>query len=341
MTPSLTPSNSVLPLPPSLAPFIVPPLLSLEEPKTHPLTDSTTIANPPCTIFCKVIINGATGSERPDLLSFTSFFKGSVLSGPSRLDLGPSHSALSGLSEGGLTEPEPRPHKTWARLIEWLTVFFAEGRLCFGEELGVEELMVALVIFRRKFKSKDNSIPQTREELAAAIQLLLQTPERKAHKRTEEKNKFIFKHTIKMMKSSFLTSKSQNLTVNEAGKMLLSRYDLPPDTLNHGALSLMKLKQIFANKKFADDFLALIVEPTVEQSMFLRLYQSNIKKKIMKMMKKWGREAGDEKDLKKLNESIASYFLSNGQCKLPWTRNEVVQAIKCLVSSIESVSEDC
>lgn len=227
-----------------------------------------------------------------------------------------------------------------SRLIAWLAGFFAEEKLPDAEELSVGELKIALAIFKRKFRVKDSLTPEKREELLQEIRSVIEVNRAKCGKRTEEKNKFVFKHTVKLLKAGLPSLQARQFSVQEANSLLLKKYALPKDALNHGSLSLQRLRSIFANKKFTEDFLGLLAEPSMDKSAFVRLYQDSVPRKLLKILKKWNKNGDGSDDAPENFERIIEYFQANNQCKLPWTKPEMFSAISCFISSIQESPND-
>lgn len=214
------------------------------------------------------------------------------------------------------------------RLSDWLNVYFAEDRLGPDANLSVLELKMCLMILRRKFRIKDAPLSHEREPLSDALATIVRHRDIRSLKRTEEKNKFVFKHTIKMMKAR-LGGEGASPKTQDSASELLKRYGLPPTTLQHGSLSISRLREIFKNRQFAADFLAFLREPTVQESAFVQLYRASIKKKLIKTLHKWTAQAAPGSP-----DAMINYFLHNQQCKLPWTHAEVVSAIDCFLSTL-------
>lgn len=271
----------------------------------------------------------AEASDNWDLLSINSVFKTPIEKTPP-----------VSTNQGGAPHPPAAPPLPPAsaeavrvdRVVDWLTGFFVEERLDCEEDLSERELALGLTILRKKFKIKEETVPEGRAAVSAAIAKVVDSFAKNSSKRTEEKNKFIFKHTLKIMKGSLTAAALRPPTAQEAGKQLVEAYGLSLDTLSHGSLSISRLREVFSNKKFACDFLTLVQEPSNGTSTFIKLYQGSIKKKLAKILRKWGKDAGVKGD------SEASW--ASGQCKLPWTKVEVNTAIKCFLTSIRASSED-
>lgn len=229
--------------------------------------------------------------------------------------------------------PPPEFGDQFEKLVNWLTVYFNENRCSSCEELSLLDVKICLTILRRKFRIKDVTFAEDFESLVEELHKIHASQSAKASKRTEEKNKFIFKHTIKLLKSKIMLDK-RNLSVQEAGAELLSRYGLAGNTFNNGSMSISRLREVFKNKPFAEEFLALLRDPSIEQSVFLQLYQSSIRKKLIKTLKKWGRVSEGRSCEDVTTKSMVEYFLENNQCKLPWTRQEVHSAITCFINTV-------
>ena len=222
----------------------------------------------------------------------------------------------------------------FSRLLDWLEAYFVKDEKLSLVDLTPVELKICLMIIRRKMRVRAINLPESTEDLIKELQILFCSNTRQGIKRTEEKNKFIFKHTVVKLKNEIMLERNVSLSLKKAGKELTDHYGMPEGILSNGSMSISRLKTIFRNVNFKQKFLSFTTEPKIEESHFFRMYQSSIRSKLVKIIKKWGSidESRFESGLK--DSIMADYFLKNNQCKLPWTSSEVKSAIQCLLQTI-------
>lgn len=161
-------------------------------------------------------------------------------------------------------------------------------------------------------------------------------------KRKEEKTKFIFKNTIKSLKSKYFKTKHlTNTRLNET-KFFYSYFEETAktkhlaievfyDPLNSSkyhnpyfrTLSRGYLDLLFSNARFKTDFNNYI------NNGFIIDYQEKVYQKFYKMFKKLRnrmRSNGKEK-FQGLIDDFTNKMFANKRCKLPWTTTEVMEAI--------------
>lgn len=222
----------------------------------------------------------------------------------------------------------------FSRLLDWLEAYFVRDQKLSLVDLTPLELKICLMIIRRKLRVRAINLPESTEDLIKELKILFCSNSRQGLKRTEEKNKFIFKHTVVKLKNELMTERNVSLSLKQAGKELTDQYGMPEGLLSNGSMSISRLKTIFRNSNFRQKFLSFTTQPTIEESHFFRIYQSSIRSKLVKIIKKWG-SFDDNRFENGLKDSLmADYFLKNNQCKLPWTSSEVKSAIQCLLQTI-------
>lgn len=205
------------------------------------------------------------------------------------------------------------------------------------------ELVVTII--RRKLSLK--SMPPTEISFEAQLERHFIEKRIRSLKRTEENNKFLFKHTLKLMKGDFRrqsSTKASSLAernqeffnfyfCEEGREETMHELFSPKFNLRNNSLPISTLREIFSFSKFARDFLHYLVEPSLEDCIFATSYDKSIEKKLIKIFKKW--ENVSLKNPKSFKPEMLSYFRKSSQCKLPWTTEEVQIAIRSLLSILE------
>lgn len=228
-------------------------------------------------------------------------------------------------------------------LLAFLNAWFSgkNGEAAMAE-LTDFQLELASVIVHRKFNLKGMHGPARQ-----ALQGILASPP-KSVKRTEENNKFVFKHALKLMKSSLKKSQKGSLSQQQLDLLFFKKFfeyegapkdkfafldPLSPQKSN--SLSLSALRAAFESQTFQRDFYLLLgfekKQPT--RSELVASYVGSIPKKLSKLFRKW--EKLFAKSEEECRESIVKYFKENTQCKLPWTVAEIEAAVGCVLNSTE------
>lgn len=217
-------------------------------------------------------------------------------------------------------------------LWEWLRDFDREPQT---EGLSPFHLELLIAIIKRKFSVKDpaglEGVPS--EHLPSYLKLGAQKP----LKRTEENNKFVFKHTLKLMKQQFRKRLDRPIWTKELEEEFIRFYfaDQREESFiflagkgKARSLSLSMLRKTFLAPKFTSDFLRFIQEPSIENSFLIQAYVASIPKKLTKLFRRW--EAALSQDQNRAQNQVLEYFRTNSQCKLPWTVNEILLAVQSI-----------
>lgn len=230
----------------------------------------------------------------------------------------------------------------FARVVALLTNWYQNPGNASSEGLSEFEVELVAAVLRRKLPAKES---RPHEDAREAVERLLAAPPKSA-KRTEENNKFIFKHTLKLMKRAFRKTLPAHTTNEEAEQAFFEAYfrELgPPDRLGFldprakrrgTSLSLGTIRFVFGAKRFASEFLRFLT-PTIpgEDSPLTRAYMSGIEKKLGKLFAKWERLfARDELAAK---AQVLDYFRTSTQCKFPWSKTEIQLAIASLLAGAQ------
>lgn len=165
-----------------------------------------------------------------------------------------------------------------------------------------------------------------------------------SNKRVEENVKFVFKLTLKHLRT--IHSKNTGLSINtpEAElsfynyyfSALAKQWNMPItdffDPLNYKTqqrtLNSEYIHRLFKSTEFSANFLKYL-----ESGQLKLEYQASIPKKLIKLLhrfdKLWAYHGSEKSD--ELIFSVQKYFRTNKQCKLPWTEREVDSAIQNLI----------
>lgn len=235
-----------------------------------------------------------------------------------------TQSAAKGKAKGGDFAPVVQV------LASWLMDTKASPSL---DELSDFHLELIATIIRRKFALKedlpDNATPK--EKVLSFFGKSLP----KSFKRTEENNKFVFKHTIKLMKQNLRKKTGDELAPVELESRFNELYfagangSLTRGTGKAGSLSLATLRKAFLDQRFAEDFQRFLIGPSGEEdSPLVNSYIASIPKKLSKLFRKWERVF--EEDSEKAQAQVLNYFRLNAQCKLPWTVEEILTATRSI-----------
>lgn len=257
--------------------------------------------------------------------------------------------------EEGSAEVEPQSAKgrrrgtgeRFTRVVALLTNWYQNPGNATLEGLTEFEVELVAAVLRRKLPAKES---RPNENARDAAERLLAAPPKSA-KRTEENNKFIFKHTLKLMKRAFRKTLPVHTTSEEAEQEFFEAYfrELgPPERLGFldprskrrgTSLSLGTIRFVFGAKKFASEFLRFL-KPTIpgEDPPLTRAYMSGIEKKLGKLFAKWERLfARDELAAK---TQVLDYFRTSTQCKFPWTKAEIQLAIASLLAGAQPTASE-
>lgn len=201
------------------------------------------------------------------------------------------------------------------------------------------QIRLAIVIIRRKCCIKTDT--KSEDDPKKVLEGLFLRSCMTSNKRTEEKSKFIFKHILKMIKQKFKESESSCLSEEEIDRKFHDRYftggifnpEKGKSAKNAcrsvvNSLTLSSLTKVFKNSNLLMEFESILFHPSEEKSEFIIYYLSIIPKKVETLFKKWERR--HFVDFEKANCDILDYFSTNRQCKLPWTLEEINDAVKTL-----------
>ena len=89
-------------------------------------------------------------------------------------------------------------------MLNFLWEYFWNQTLNFRDDFRLEELLIIYGILCKKFKVKQIAFGASCEELMAAITGLVSNTKSVSSKRTEERNKFVLKYVIKLIKQNIL-----------------------------------------------------------------------------------------------------------------------------------------
>jgi hypothetical protein len=162
-------------------------------------------------------------------------------------------------------------------------------------------------------------------------------------KRQEENYKFIFKRCLKKMKDEFRNQTNSKFKKKDFEREFyrhyfneqVEKYNLPLDSFFHPKNS--KRNSEFAQKTINNNYVDNISrsEKFVQQfqkclnEILEKEYRNEIDSKIHALIQKWEIDLLNTtaNDKTKVVGQICTYITKNKKCKLPWTINEVKEAI--------------
>lgn len=212
--------------------------------------------------------------------------------------------------------------------------------------LNINELRVLNYILHRKFLKRLNS-KDLESSVSTQLSKLTSIITSKSHKRPEECYKFIFTRVLKFLKKSFRKNFNikQNLDeqfygyyfaeLSEKNQESLDTYYYPltkkdnkKETLNSSYFN-----KIFQSKNFINDLVKYVNEHLNEE------YKAEIIQKLENLLLKWDPHFTEEgHKLDRSIDEIKMYLMKNKRCKLPWTLDEVKEAVLRVYSLIDTHS---
>lgn len=211
---------------------------------------------------------------------------------------------------------------------------------------------IALAALRRKLNLKIAHMPETYSAICTALLQLPVSNLGECSKRIEENNKFVFKHTLKLMKHNFNSRNLEPTSKNDIEELFLRHYFYKGDEciLDPSVLAFLKSMQqsskalshgfyqaVFTSEIFYRDFVEVVTSPTVETSEFTRTYMDSIYRKLLKLFRRWQPLIVDNDIPEERHSAIFIYFQNNKQCKLPWTLQEICSAIRGFLKLVKSL----
>ena len=212
--------------------------------------------------------------------------------------------------------------------------------------LPVNELKIFNYLLHRKFM-KRLTTKDLESSVAVQLNRINGIVNSKSHKRPEECYKFVFTRVLKFLKKSFKKNFNikQNLEEQFYGYYFselaksneesiecyyypLTKKDKKKETLNASYFN-----KIFQSKNFINDLVKYVNEHLNEE------YKSEIIQKLESLLLKWDPYflEGEQK-MDKFMDEIKHYLMKNKRCKLPWTLDEVREAVLRVYSLIDTHS---
>lgn len=237
--------------------------------------------------------------------------------------------------------------KFLSKLFSTLVKVFTKKEITEADlSIGTNELKVLNYVLHRKYLKR-----LTSKDIESSISIQLSKingiVNSKSHKRPEECYKFIFTRVLKFLKKSFKKNFNikQNLDEQFYGYYFaelaqknqeplenyyypLTKKDNKKETLNSNYFA-----KIFQSKNFINDLVKYINEHLYEE------YKTEIIQKLESLLLKWDPYfAEEEQKTEKYIEEIKQYLMKNKRCKLPWTLDEVKEAVLRVYSLIDTHS---
>ena len=300
--------------------------------------------------------------QNDDLKSFNSFGKGySPLSqafAPSPFPLPNNVEAFVPIAESPHISPnkppefkliksEPLRRKNsnyFIPVISFLNTYFSQKPCVIDDSFDTSQMQIILAILKRKCGARESGVSVKKEEILEELRSYTSIYRVASSKRTEENNKFVFKHAIKLLKKQMARAASAGLSATAVDDRFFEKYfgDAPNSESSqtfkkvktYSSLSLSTLRTIFKNEQLTRDFTALITEPSVDNSPLIADYTATLPKKVMKIFRRWNKKIITVANEGQVTRDLIGYFETNNQCKLPWTVKEIITAIQCFCDSI-------
>lgn len=260
--------------------------------------------------------------------------EGEIASGPMKVGAG------EGESEG----------RDFGPLVELLCRSFLGEEL--GELSGLDgfDFKVAVMVMRRKSRVKQRECEKVGGDSQESFLELLRAQGSLSCKRVEENHKFVFKHTLKALRAKFKLEHPgpweefafyrhffQPLLDSDASLQLedfldpLDRRGRPSKTLSSRYLSL-----IFRSALFREAFEEFLARPSIEKSPLVLEYLPSVRPKLEKLFSAWEKNFKKSADPLRTQSELLRHLEKNHQCKLPWTRNEVLNAIQVFLDVVRA-----
>ena len=236
--------------------------------------------------------------------------------------------------------------KPLAKLFSLMVKVFTRREIIEADlMIPVSQLKIFNCILYRKFMKRLTSI-----ELEAPPEIQLDRINSiinsSSHKRQEECYKFVFTRVLKFLKKKIKRNSKIKKNIEaqfyayyfgeiaQGSQESIELYYYPltkkgkKETLNSNYFD-----RIFQSKNFVNDMVKYLTEHLNEE------YRAEIVQKLESLLLKWDTYfSEDEKDIDKYLEEIKNYLIKNKRCKLPWTIDEVKEAVQRVYSLIEVYS---
>ena len=241
-------------------------------------------------------------------------------------------------------------------LISLLISHFLDLSIPHTSDLHPFDYEIAIRVLRRKLpRNFAETISKKSLTSAENFYILAENSRGKSAKRVEENNKFVFKHTLKKLKSDFAKSKKYSdaskteeefyryyfgeIVSKTPNSQLSDFYDPLNNRKKRLAnapktLSLAYLELVFKSSRFREDFEKYVAFPTIETSKLVEDYAVGVRQKLEKIFYAWEKKFEQSTSPSETIKAIMEYFDSNQQCKLPWTKEEIVVAIRVFLELI-------
>lgn len=241
-------------------------------------------------------------------------------------------------------------------LISLLISHFLDLPIPTTPELHPFDYELAIRVLRRKLpRNFSETLFSKSFSPSENFYFLAENSRGKSAKRVEENNKFVFKHTLKKLKSDFaksnkytdtskaeeefygfyfgeIVSKNPNCQLSDFYDPLNNRKKRLANSPK--TLSLAYLELVFKSKKFREDFEKYVSFPTIEASKLIEEYAAGVRQKLEKIFYAWEKKFEQSISPSDTTKAIMEYFDNNQQCKLPWTKEEIVVAIRVFLELI-------
>lgn len=246
----------------------------------------------------------------------------------------PTDSSTCSAEDSAKQQSEMSPSlSTLYSLVQGL---FLEGRLSKGLycSLPLFERRVLYYLVKRKFATKFKEGFEA-DEVACEWQHVLALSEKHSIRRPEECYKFVLTRVLKHLRKRLESERGEH--VSEAGFYQLyfgevaERLGAPVTDFYFPLSGTKKGKAHFNLSYFSKIFQSGSFVGEVGrycQAQMFEDFRADFAKKVQSMVRRWNKLIQEQQEFTQYaQQSILKYIIYNRRCKLPWTRNEVEQAI--------------
>lgn len=212
-------------------------------------------------------------------------------------------------------------------------------------KISLNELKIMNYVLHRKY-SKRLTTKDLGADVSIQLSKLSSIVGSKSHKRPEECYKFIFTRVLKYLKKSF--KKNFNIKSNldekfygyyfaniaQQNDMSVEEYYYPltKKSKKKETLNAEYFAKIFQSQDFINDLVKFINEHLNEE------YKTEIIQKLESLLLKWDKYFDNDSTtvLERNMDEIKTYLMKNKRCKLPWTLDEVKEAVMRVYALIDT-----
>ena len=220
------------------------------------------------------------------------------------------------------------------------------GRSIDINELNIDKLSLNILVELMIRKNREMAVSRLGREVSVddIYGWVCQFQHGASNKRVEENIKFIFKLTLKHLRNEFFKANNLNVKAEESNALFYKHYFAEEakkrgtsiqayvDPLKYvnieKTLNIGYISNIFHCQHFKTDFEAYLTSGNIKNS-----YRKAVPSKLTKVLCRFEVKNKSKERLSE-NENIhiaRMYFRYNKQCKLPWTEQEIDEAIDSML----------